>query len=247
MLYHHLLTSLAAGTVPAEKVFERYRLRPEEPFSDTFLAQIANLDPASPFSSSDPLPQGGSQGSGISPKTTQLPRADRDGERADSLSELLNHNTLVSLWSLLISEARLTFPPRPEGSTQGPTISELLTVEFRTALPPPSPPPPPPPPKTSRTTSTSTPATVGAKADPTLLGRRLFHLNNPNLDAYLASEIAWWRGERPTRGVEVEEAFKCRICEFAEGCEWRQERVEEWLRKAKLRAEYGRGGGRSEI
>jgi exonuclease V len=36
----------------------------------------------------------------------------------------------------------------------------------------------------------------------------------------------WWKGERTPRGVEVMEAWKCRICEFADECEWRQER--EW-------------------
>jgi exonuclease V len=27
--------------------------------------------------------------------------------------------------------------------------------------------------------------------------------------------------------VEVNEAFKCRICEFAEGCQWRKEKEKE--------------------
>jgi len=239
MLYHRLLTSLAAGEVPPEKIFERYKLRPEERFSDIFLAQIAKLDPTA-SSASNSLPPGGSQESDVSPKATQIPRADgeQDKGREDSLTELLNHNTLALLWDLLISEARLTFPPRSASSTQGPTISELLTVEFRTALPPSSPPP------LRISANGHGNEKEGEKADPTFLGRRLFHLNTPKLDSYLQSEIAWWRGERPTRGVEVEEAFKCRICEFAEGCEWRMERVEEGLRKAKLRGERR---GRSEI
>jgi len=35
--------------------------------------------------------------------------------------------------------------------------------------------------------------------------------------------------------VEVEEAYKCRVCEFAEDCEWRRGKIEEAIEKARLR------------
>jgi exonuclease V len=55
------------------------------------------------------------------------------------------------------------------------------------------------------------------------------------LDAYVNDEISWWRGERDTKGVDIEDASKCRICEFAEGCSWREEKLEEAKKKARLR------------
>ncbi|KAL1793869.1 hypothetical protein ACET3X_007290 [Alternaria dauci] len=36
------------------------------------------------------------------------------------------------------------------------------------------------------------------------------------IDGYVESEMAWWKGRREAKGVEIEEAFKCRICDFAE-------------------------------
>jgi exonuclease V len=70
-----------------------------------------------------------------------------------------------------------------------------------------------------------------------LIGRRSFAYDAAKIDAYIGEEMRWWRGERETRGVKVEEAYKCRICEFAEGCVWRATKVVEGFRKARLRGE----------
>lgn len=91
------------------------------------------------------------------------------------------------------------------------SLSPLLTAEFRSA-------------------------SSGA-----LLGRRGFAFDARGLDGYVADVMDWWMGRRGARGVDVEEAYKCRICAFAEGCAWRRERVEEAVRKARLR-----GGRRAE-
>ncbi|CAL1543211.1 unnamed protein product [Lymnaea stagnalis] len=32
----------------------------------------------------------------------------------------------------------------------------------------------------------------------------------------------WWNGQRGTRGVEVEDCWKCHFCKFSELCEWRE-------------------------
>lgn len=40
---------------------------------------------------------------------------------------------------------------------------------------------------------------------------------------YLSHYMPWWRGERKADGVQIEEAFKCRTCEFVGDCTWRQE------------------------
>lgn len=38
--------------------------------------------------------------------------------------------------------------------------------------------------------------------------------------------LQWWKGEREAEGIEVEEAFKCRICDFEEGCSWRLGKIQ---------------------
>lgn len=56
---------------------------------------------------------------------------------------------------------------------------------------------------------------------------RTFEHKDTEIDQYVADEMMWWRGQRPAKGVEVEEAFKCQMCDFAENCEWRMNKVEE--------------------
>lgn len=68
-----------------------------------------------------------------------------------------------------------------------------------------------------------------------VIGQRSFAFDAEVLDTYIASEMQWWRGERETQGVEIEEAYKCGICEFAEGCTWRKGKIEETTKKARLR------------
>ncbi|EMC95657.1 hypothetical protein BAUCODRAFT_34426 [Baudoinia panamericana UAMH 10762] len=127
----------------------------------------------------------------------------------DSTDTLLAHNNLSALWSLMIADFARTVSRTSASSTTSPShsasISPLLTAEFRTS------------------------------SSGTLLGRRSFLYNASQLDAYVSDELRWWRGERETKGVEVEEAYKCRLCEFAEGCTWRATKVEEGVRRARLR------------
>lgn len=55
------------------------------------------------------------------------------------------------------------------------------------------------------------------------------------IDTYVSQEMAWWKGTREATGVEMDEAFKCRICDFAEDCSWRKNKVEEATEKSRLR------------
>jgi len=43
--------------------------------------------------------------------------------------------------------------------------------------------------------------------------------------SYIYQVLEWWDGKRSTKGVEIEEAYKCRTCEFEEGCSWRAAKV----------------------
>ncbi|KAK0950307.1 hypothetical protein LTR91_025766 [Friedmanniomyces endolithicus] len=140
-------------------------------------------------------------------------------EEHDDLEILLAHNTLEKLWGFMTQEFARTIPKIPPASASAPpiststltptSISALLTAEFRSA------------------------------SSGNLIGKRHFPFSAPALDAYVADELSWWRGERATKGVEMEEAFKCGYCEFAEGCGWRAGKVEEGVQKAKLRREEG--------
>ncbi|KXT17839.1 hypothetical protein AC579_5357 [Pseudocercospora musae] len=68
------------------------------------------------------------------------------------------------------------------------------------------------------------------------IGQQCFPFDGKILDEYVASTMQWWKGEREARGVDIEEASsKCRICEFAEGCEWRKNKIEEATKKSQLR------------
>ncbi|EME81006.1 uncharacterized protein MYCFIDRAFT_26838, partial [Pseudocercospora fijiensis CIRAD86] len=75
-----------------------------------------------------------------------------------------------------------------------------------------------------------------ASATGEFIGQQCFPFDGKVLDEYVASTMQWWKGEREARGVDIEEASsKCRICEFAEGCEWRRNKIEEATQKSRLR------------
>ncbi|KAI9872838.1 MAG: hypothetical protein M1830_001132 [Pleopsidium flavum] len=65
------------------------------------------------------------------------------------------------------------------------------------------------------------------QVDGSILGIKTFVHDDGVLKSYLEDEMRWWRGEREAQGVSIEEAYKCRICEFAEGCTWRKAKIEE--------------------
>jgi len=63
--------------------------------------------------------------------------------------------------------------------------------------------------------------------DGSILGIKTFVYDDAVLRDYVADEMRWWTGQREALGVAVEEAYKCRICEFADGCTWRKTKIEE--------------------
>lgn len=68
-----------------------------------------------------------------------------------------------------------------------------------------------------------------------VIGNELVVYETDVVEKYIEDEMAWWKGAREARGVEIEEAFKCRICDFAENCTWRQRKVDEAVEKSRLR------------
>ncbi|KAL9011536.1 MAG: hypothetical protein Q9173_003626 [Seirophora scorigena] len=113
MLYHRLLSSMVAGETDTGILFPRYDLRPNEPFTDAFIAQISGM-----FSDTDTDPPPSTT------STSSSPSAPANAD-ADTLSLLLAHNSLASLWRLLTLELRRTFPL---GAT---SVGRVLKAEYR--------------------------------------------------------------------------------------------------------------------
>ena len=78
----------------------------------------------------------------------------------------------------------------------------------------------------SRLSSLLTARYVSA-TDGSLLGVKSLAYDQNYLDRYLMDGMMWWRGERKARGVELQDTWKCRGCEFRDDCEWLQEKDQE--------------------
>ncbi|KAK9361625.1 exonuclease V [Lipomyces starkeyi] len=63
-----------------------------------------------------------------------------------------------------------------------------------------------------------------------------------DLQEFVASSLSYWRGERDPKGVEVEDAYKCRSCPYAEQCLWRLEKIRESTERnrAQFQKRYGK-------
>jgi exonuclease V len=187
MLYHRLLSKLATDTIEFSILAARYNLQSSKVFSDTFIAQICSLNDDGIFYDA--------QSSQSSQSSTQ---ESEQGLSQDSMTVILAHNTLSSLWSLMISEFQLTFP---DGAA---SIGNILKAEYRT------------------------------RDSGEIVGSKTFAMDEKELTKYIEHEMQWWKGEREPQGVAIEEAFKCRSCDFAETCEWRLKKVDEAKEKFRI-------------
>jgi len=70
-----------------------------------------------------------------------------------------------------------------------------------------------------------------------MIGSTVTAYDSVVVEDYITAEMQWWKGKRDAKGVEIEEAFKCRSCDFAEQCSWRKGKVEEAMEKSRLRAQ----------
>ena len=176
MLYRRLLSDLATNRVDAALLFARYDLDPDENFSDSFIAQIGNLNEVY----FDAPGEASHDDQEEPPTSTQ-----------DSMQILLEHNSLNQLWQLMMDEFQRTLPAGVD------SIGKVLKAEFRN------------------------------QQDGTIQGEKTFLYDEQALQRYIDDEMRWWKGERDAVGVPVEEAYKCGYCEFAEGCSWRKNKIEE--------------------
>ncbi|KAL2823346.1 exonuclease V [Aspergillus cavernicola] len=234
-LYYHMLTRIVTSDdITVDLLASRYNLDPNKPFTDAFTSEVGSLndryfdalssleyDPDYITTPEDALTQHHpSQPSSSNESNPETPPQNHPQpcSSQDSTSVLLAHNNLTLLWALMKSQLRLTFlPPSLPTTPVAPSIpSEFqppMLAPYPTILSPLL---------SARYLSSSPTADLNSR----LLGTRSFLFDPASLESYLADQMAWWRGERTPRGVEVMEAWKCRICEFQDECEWRQER--EW-------------------
>ena len=176
MLYHRLLSDFATNKVDPAAIFARYELNPDEPFSDSFIAEIGNLNEIYYDAPDNP---------------SQSSQEEMPASTQDSMQIILQHNSLAQLWQLMIEEFQETMPDGAE------SIGKVLKAEYR------------------------------GQTDGEMLGIKTFLHDDELLQNYLDDEMEWWRGEREARGVDIQEAYKCGYCEFADECTWRKTKIEE--------------------
>ncbi|EAS32366.3 uncharacterized protein CIMG_03390 [Coccidioides immitis RS] len=212
-LYYHMLTRLiTSDDITIDAIASRHRLKTDQPFSDVFIAQVGSLNDG--FLDINSSPQSNPDSDQTAPSSNEQ----------DSVSILLKHNSLSSLWSLMKEHFHLTFLPKPQipeipnvpgednandNKISPPTLlSPLLTAEY-----------------------------ISSTSDPSkpmeYIGSRSFFFDANDLYPYLADGMRFWRGGRSAKGVGMVEAWKCRICEFRDECEWREAKEKEIIGKGK--------------
>lgn len=210
-LYYHMLNRLiTSDDVTIDLLAVRYDFDAEKPFTNAFVSEVGGLNDQY-FDALSSQESSHNEGPSIGSQ--------------DSTGILLKHNNLSSLWSVMIQQLRLTFlpPDTPSVAPSIPSVSQPELLEpYSTLLSPVL---------TARYLSSA--ANEDAKRQ--LIGSRSFLFDPTSLTSHLNDQMTWWRGKRDPRGVDIMDAWKCRICEFRDECSWREEREMAYAR---------RGGGR---
>ena len=217
---------MASDNLDFMRVFSRYGLDPDEPFSDLFMAQIGELH--------DEIFDDGASSSYASAPSSRLssqPVSPPPSAPASSPPDLVHYKTLRRLLPLLRSELRLTFPRGAD------SIGSLATVEYRRRARRPAE-------RAEEKAASAEDASAGADSGTNgeageggeIIGSNVFYIDDAVLERYLVEDMEWWQGRREPRGVAIEEAYKCRSCEFAETCGWRKDQELELARRARKKA-----------
>ncbi|CAP71694.1 uncharacterized protein PODANS_6_6520 [Podospora anserina S mat+] len=229
-LYHRFLSEMASDKLDYFQIFGRYNLNPEEPFSDSFMAQMGALhEEVFENGDSESETEGASEWvyESESARTTTTSTTTTTTESSAYFSapaspgagkrpKGLKYGNLQSLLGLLKFELQVTFP---HGASD---IGQIVAVEYR-----------------SRGKGKAPAAAEEEDEDEIdkdegrVISTTTYFVEPGTLDTYLAQTMPWWKGEREPRGVEMEDAFKCGYCEFAGECEWRAKMDDEVVRKAR--------------
>ncbi|KAJ6109141.1 hypothetical protein N7486_001375 [Penicillium sp. IBT 16267x] len=237
-LYYHMLNRmLTSDDVTMELLAARYDLDPERPFTDAFVSEVGGLNDeffdtlsSQEFDLDDPpTPEDVRR---ISHSSGSVTSSSPASASQDSTSILLTHGNLFKLWNYMKEQLRFTFMPstsetesiapsipshtQPAALEEYPTLlSPVLTARFLSSAP-----------------------TDDLK--PKLLGSRSFLFDPNNMSSYITNQMEWWRGQRDPIGVNILDAWKCRICDFRDECTWREEQD-----RALARRSHGRRTGAS--
>lgn len=258
-LYHHMLENLAQGNFSLDQLAERYRFDVNETFSDSFIAQVGGLNQEI-FELSQHIEEVEEEETGRDQGRDVVPPLSTQ----DSIDILLQHNTLASLWEFMMEQFGLTFmmPPIATSTSRAASSMDLLPTELLPSSTPqtlsqlsvpPSQPTRLSPILTARYISTGYrhlqphPDPVSnSSCSPRLLGTKSTIFNPSFLKSYLYDALSFWRGEKDPKGVEVHDAWKCRVCEFRDGCSWVKERDELAVKRARARQGPGGAGGNAD-
>lgn len=233
-LYYHMLNQMVTSDdVTIDSLAARYDFDPEKPFTDAFTAEVGGLnnqhfDPftAYSFTESDlgdsPTPEDAMR---IVRGNTVTPNPLDDIQ--DSTCILTANGTLSRLWSYMKEQMRYTFlsltaetqhisPSIP--ANKQPAMLELYPTLLSPVL-------------TARYVSSA----LTDEPQPRHLGSRSILFDPDNMQSYLDSQMEWWRGQRDPCGVNINDAWKCRICDFRDECSWRQERELDYARRNRNR------------
>ncbi|KAL9981197.1 hypothetical protein ACROYT_G009868 [Oculina patagonica] len=71
-----------------------------------------------------------------------------------------------------------------------------------------------------------------------VISRTSMDLDEVWTQSQLATMLPYWKGQRKTIGVEIEEAWKCNRCEYADICEWRIKKDKECRRKSDVNNKF---------
>jgi exonuclease V len=64
-----------------------------------------------------------------------------------------------------------------------------------------------------------------------IIGTVRFPYDSHFLQQHLLDVMAMWKGDRPLRGVTIEQSWRCNQCEYYVDCEWRQMKAEEGFQR----------------
>jgi exonuclease V len=65
----------------------------------------------------------------------------------------------------------------------------------------------------------------------TIVARQTFEYDEDLVKQALTQALEFWLGSRQQTGVDVDETWKCDVCEYKADCEWRAEQALVYSRK----------------